>query len=623
MIKTAAGFYAPLDKAHLAEKSAYAANMGRTLNYLKLLPADTMLYSFRETFGVSTRGARRPGGWDDPRGLLRGHSLGHFLSALALAYSSTGDEEFREKLEYIVSELYTLQSMCKGNPADFKTECTPDDAAQEKWSRDPSVWGEGYISAYPPDQFALLEQFTKYATIWAPYYTLHKIIAGLLECYIRAGSATALRIAEGIGNWVYGRLSVLTPEHRKKMWSMYIAGEYGGMNESLATLYTITGNEKYLEAAKMFDNENVFPGLSCGEDTIKNLHANQHIPQIVGAMAEYRATGDEYYHNVAKFFFDIVTQHHMYAIGGVGRGEMFRMPDELAVNIESDRNCETCCAYNLLKLARELYAYEPNETKYMEYYERALINQILASQNPRVRPHMHNGVTYMLPIGPGAQKQYSDDFHSFTCCHGTGMENHVKYQDAAYFITEGEGGIPTVYVNLYISSCLDMPERGIKINLDSAFPFPDLKLTLSGDAEYTVKLRLPTWIKEGSGRYSCDGGDACVSDDGKYLVCRHKGGVDITLSYSCEYKISLEYTPDKLDGSPVAAVKYGPFVMVAKNASTEFITLNVPENEADAFCPVTNREAGSFYMVGCGLQFVPMYTAHNFPYHTYFKINKA
>ncbi|HPU18094.1 MAG TPA: glycoside hydrolase family 127 protein, partial [Bacillota bacterium] len=174
MIKTAAGFYAPLDKAHLAEKSAYAANMGRTLNYLKLLPADTMLYSFRETFGVSTRGARRPGGWDDPRGLLRGHSLGHFLSALALAYSSTGDEEFREKLEYIVSELYTLQSMCKGNPADFKTECTPDDAAQEKWSRDPSVWGEGYISAYPPDQFALLEQFTKYATIWAPYYTLHK-----------------------------------------------------------------------------------------------------------------------------------------------------------------------------------------------------------------------------------------------------------------------------------------------------------------------------------------------------------------------------------------------------------------------------------------------------------------
>ncbi|MCD7782668.1 MAG: glycoside hydrolase family 127 protein [Firmicutes bacterium] len=620
-MQNAKGYYPALESVALTPKNRFTENRGRTLEYLKLLPADTMLYSFRLTFGEDTRGARRPGGWDDPEGLLRGHSLGHFISALSLAYSATGDESFREKLDYIVGELSALQSKSHGRPRDFVTSCTPEDCGQDKWSRDPSVWGEGFISAYSPDQFALLEKFTPYAKIWAPYYTLHKIIAGLIECYDRTGNETALKVSLGIADWVYDRLSALTPEHRKKMWSMYIAGEYGGMNESLARLYTITGNEKYLECSKFFDNENIFPGLSEGRDTIANLHANQHIPQIMGAMLEYRATGDEYYHGVAKFFFDIVTEHHMYAIGGVGRGESFRDADKLAENIESDRNCETCAAYNMLKLSRELFSYEPEETKYMHYYERALINQILASQNPHSHEHMHNGVTYMLPIGPGATKDYSDDFHSFTCCHGTGMENHVKYQDAEYFISDSGDGIPTVYINLYISSELSLPELGIKITLESDFPYPKAKITLSGDADYAVRMRIPSWSQ--SAEFVSSVSKVVKSKNGRYMTASHRAGTVDVIRVSFDYSARLEYTPDTLDGTPVAALMYGPFVMVTADERRDFITLTVPEDINGALTPSINREAGSFLISGLGHQFFPIYMAGDMPYHTYFKINRS
>lgn len=612
------GFYSPLNKAILKEENAYTENRARALEYLRLLSADTMLYSFRQTFGVDTKGAPHPGGWDEPRGLLRGHSLGHFLSALALAYSSTQDVFFKDKIAYIVDELYSLQQMSKGKPSEFKTECDPDNCRQENWSRDPSTWGEGFISAYSPDQFALLEQFTPYARIWAPYYTLHKIIAGLIECYQRTENETALKVACGIGNWVYDRLSVLTPEHRKKMWGMYIAGEYGGMNESLARLYTITKDEKYLAAAKMFDNENIFPGLAEGEDTIQQLHANQHIPQIMGAALEYDATEDEYYHDVAKHFFEIVTAHHMYSIGGVGRGEAFREPDLLAKNIEHDRNCETCAAYNMLKLARELYAYEPDNASYMHYYERTLINHILSSQSPHTTPHMHNGVTYMLPIGPGARKDYSDDMYSFTCCHGTGMENHVKYQDAAYFIST-EGDKPRVYVNLYIPSELSLPEHGIEIKLDTKFPHPETKITLGGSGDYEVYFRTPEW---GKTEFSPSTGEAKPVDGTDYVSVSHSASTENAVDVKFTYLAKLEYTPDTLNGTPVASLKYGPFVMVAKDSRREFLTLKEPKDLDAALKLSYNDEAGAFCVVGCGHIFVPMYKAHDFAYHTYFKIEK-
>lgn len=586
------GQYARLSDAVL-KNSAFSENRERTLTYLRLLDADRMLYNFRKTFNLENK-CEPLGGWEDPKGLLRGHSTGHFLSALALAYSATGEAVFKEKMDYIVSELRKMQLLCKGKASDFVCKGDSEHPEEELWSTNPAEWGEGFLSAYSPDQFALLEKFTKYNKIWAPYYTLHKIVAGLIDCYTRGGNEEALECAKGIALWVADRLAPLTNEHRKQMWSMYIAGEFGGMNESLTALYNITGEEKYLTTAKMFDNENIFPGLSRGEDTIKNLHANQHIPQILGAIEEYMATEDEFYYNIGKNFFDIVTGHHMYAIGGVGQGETFKNPDELAQNIKEGTNCETCAAYNLLKTARALYALDP-QVKYMDYYERAMINQILASQTPFTNDNCHNGVTYMLPIAPGAHKEYTDDYFSFTCCHGTGMENHVKYQDASFFINNDS----EIIVNQYIPATY---KGSVTIDVDTAFPFGGGKITVCGNTDCEILFRIPTWCKNPFN----------LPSEGRYARLSHKAGETDVIDVNFTYEIRFEATPDKLDGKTVAAVMYGPFVMVAENSYTNYLTIG------NNLTPVEGEVA----LTGYGLKFVPMYTMHGKPYHTYFKIEE-
>lgn len=600
-LKQPAGHYARLNTTSLGEGSRFFENRERTLKYLRLLDADRMLYNFRAAFGADTLGAEPLGGWEAPDGLLRGHSTGHFISALSLAYAATGEAAYGDKLRYVVHELRKLQLMSKGDPAAFRTVCSPEDAGQDKWSRDPGCWGEGYISAYSPDQFALLEQFTKYNTIWAPYYTLHKIVAGLLECHKRVGLDEALDTAKGIGDWIYRRLSPLTAEHRKKMWSLYIAGEFGGMNESMARLYALTGEKKYLDTARMFDNGNIFPGLAEGRDTVANLHANQHIPQIIGAHREYMATGIGDYEAVALNFFDIVTRHHMYAIGGVGQGESFRDADALAANIKGDTNCETCAAYNLLKLAKELNAFDPENTVYMEYYERALINQILASQSPDETYEMTGGVTYMLPIGPGAERQYSDNYHSFTCCHGTGMENHVKYQDASFFLTDG-----ALYVNQYLgASMLGGP---LSVSILSGFPFGEADIRIRFHRNFTVKLRIPAW---------CDDPFPLLERRGGFAVVHGRAGEDVTVRGHFDYAPRLEFTPDRLDGVPVAALLYGPFVMVVRDPSQEWLTL--PSDIVGRLRPEMGETVPA--LTDGERTFVPMYTASGGPYHTYFKIS--
>lgn len=621
-MKDARGCYAPAGSVTLTGRTPYTENRDRMLLYLRILDADMMLYSFRRTFGCDTRGCGTgrfgaeliPGGWEAPGGLLRGHTTGHMLSALALAFAATGDGYYKEKASYIVSELRRLQKLSHGVPSEFRTACDAENAGEERWSHDPDTWGEGYIGAYPPDQFALLELLTPYPSIWAPYYTLHKLTAGLLDCYRHAGIGEALDAARGIGDWVYDRLSAITPERRGEMWGLYIAGEYGGMNESLATLFSLTGEGRYLDAARMFDNRDVFDGLSHGVDTIKNRHANQHIPQIVGALAEYDATGDEYYRRAAENFFGIVTAHHMYATGGVGRAECFREPDALAANIDSDKNCETCAAYNMQKLARGLYAIDPENAGYMHYFERALVNHILPSQRRHSHRHSHAGVTYMLPVGPGAKMEYSDDLHTFTCCHGTGMENHVKYGDAQYFVT-AVSGLVTVYVNLYISSEYSDPDRGIHIKIDSDFPFSGMRVTVGGDADYDVKLRVPVWSAGEPARTP-----GAHFAPGEYVKIEHKAGITETHELDFDYTLRLEYTPDTRDGRRVAALMYGPFVMAAKDPSTELITLKINGELRDNFTVSQNREAGAFCLVGFGREFVPLYLTHGEAYHAYFSI---
>lgn len=604
----------------------YGQNMARDLEYLKIMDADRMLYNFRKTFGQDTKGAEPLTGWEEPTGLLRGHSTGHFMSALAQAYASTGEKAYKEKMDYMVHELRTLQEMSKGNPEDFKTQCTPEDAAQEKWSTNPEEWGEGFLSAYSPDQFALLEQYTPYATIWAPYYTLHKIMAGFIDCYTYGGNEEALEAAEGLGTWVYRRLSgCTTEEQREHMWSMYIAGEYGGMNESLARLYEITGEDKYKEAAAMFDNAAFFDGLAANEDTIQGKHANQHIPQIVGAVHEYAATGDSKYYNTAQHFWEMVTSRYAYSIGGVGTGERFTEPYTQGASILGNEgrgeNCETCAAYNMLKLTQELYNYDPDNAAYMDYYERTLINQIAASQSHDTTERMHNGCTYMLPIDPGQRKDYDSDYGGFTCCNGTGMENHVKYQAAAY-AKSGD----TLYVNMYMPTTVNWEEKNVTVKQETKFPSENSKLTVSGSGNFTMKLRVPYWATKGF-EVQVNGETICKTPEVSTYVEINRNWKDgDVVTIHMPYTLHLDKAPDKVDGSTVASIMYGPLVMVAKDDRAEYTPMNwytlvLGDALEDTISVVTGPDSEDVpHLTTNGLDFYPMYDAYNYRYHAYVKV---
>lgn len=625
-IKVASGF----DLSNISldgNDTIFSQNMERALEYLNLMDADRMLYNFRTAFGQDTKGVEPLTGWEEPTGLLRGHSTGHFMSALAHAYASTGDEVYKEKMDYMITEMRKLQLLSKGSPEDFKTSCTPTDANQEKWSKDPETWGVGFISAYSPDQFALLEQYTPYATIWAPYYTMHKLLAGFLDCYTYGGNEEALEIAKDLGGWIYERLNACTAEQRSKMWDMYIAGEYGGMNESLTKLYEITRDERYLKTAQMFDNTKFFNNLSNNVDDIQNRHANQHIPQIVGALHEYAATQDPKYYHIARNFWDMVVARYSYSIGGVGTGERFKDPYQQGSNILGNsgrgENCETCAAYNMLKLTKDLYNYDPDNAAYMDYYERTLINQIIASQSKETTENMHNGVTYMLPIDPGQRKDFDSDYGGFTCCNGTGMENHVKYQEAVYAYSED-----TLYVNLYIPTTVEWKEKGITVKQETTFPSENSKLTIGGAGDFTMKLRVPYWATDGF-TIKVNGDVICLKPEvSTYVEINRTWSDGDIVEINMPYTLHLDKTPDKVDGNTVASLMYGPIVMVAKDTREEYTPMNwynmvLSENLLESVEIVTGTDSDQPpHLIANGLDFYPMYNADNYRYHTYVKVEE-
>ena len=437
--------------------------------------------------------------------------------------------------------------------------------------------------------------------------------------------------AKDLGLWVYRRLSgCTTEEQREQMWSMYIAGEYGGMNESLATLYEITGEEEYLEAAQMFDNSTFFDNLAANVDDVADRHANQHIPQIVGAIHEYAATGDSYYYNVAENFWEIVTDRYAYSIGGVGTGETFKDPYTQGQNILGNEsrgeNCETCAAYNMLKLTQQLYNYDPDNAEYMDYYERTLINQIAASQSHDTTEYMHNGTTYMLPIDPGQSKDYDTDYGGFTCCNGTGMENHVKYQAAAYAKSDD-----TLYVNLYMPTTVTWDEMGVSVKQETDFPSEHSKLTVTGSGEFTIKLRVPYWATDGF-EVRVNGETICTNPEvSTYVEIDRTWSDGDVVEITMPYTLHLDKTPDKVDGSTVASLMYGPLVMVAKDDRDTYVPMNwytvvLSENLEDSVEVVTGPDAedGSVpHLVTNGLHFYPMYDAYNYRYHAYVKVEET
>ena len=396
------------------------------------------------------------------------------------------------------------------------------DQHKKEWEK----YGYGYINAIPAHHPALIEMYRGYnneAWVWAPYYSIHKQLAGLIDIatYVddKKVAAKALLIAKDMGLWVWNRLHYrtyvktdgtreerrATPGNRYEMWNMYIAGEDGGTGESLARLSEMVKDpvekERLLEASNFFDSPAFYEPLSRNIDDIRTRHANQHIPKITSALRSFRGNGNPYYHNIAENFWGMVQGRYSYAMGGVGNGEMFRQPytQVLSMNTNVYMNhrremCpnptlnETCCAYNLAKLTKDLNSFNPDDARYMDYYERVLYNQIVGSLHPE-----HYLTTYHYAVGLNASKPWGNRTPQESCCGGTGSENHVKYQEAAYFTSDD-----CIWVGLYLPSVAEWDEQGIILEQECAWPAEHSTIRIAkGRGKFAMKLRIPYWATEG------------------------------------------------------------------------------------------------------------------------------
>ncbi|MFN8573061.1 MAG: glycoside hydrolase family 127 protein [Gemmatimonadaceae bacterium] len=420
----------------------------------------------------------------------------------------------------------------------------------------------GFLSAYPETQFMRLEEFATYGGnqgIWAPYYTLHKILAGLVAANTATGNTQALDIASKIGDWTYGRLSKLRPEQFDRMWNMYIAGEYGGANDAFASLYALRQDKpEYLTIARYFDNRNVKDPVAQGNDILDGRHANQHIPQFTGYLRVYETSGESEYYTAAKNFWDMVVPHRVYSHGGVGVGEILRKRDVIAGSLYSEPknhdHAETCVVYNMLKLSRNLFFHDA-DAKYMNYYEQVLYNQVLASRRD-IDSVESPEVTYFVPVRPGERRQYGNEG---TCCGGTGLENHTKYQDSIYFrSTDGQ----TLFVNLYIPSVLSWEERGFTIEQVSQLPEAGASaLTIRGSGRLRLKLRVPTWAARFSVAVNGTSQHVTVVP-GQYVTIDRDWRSGDRIAISMPMSFRTERTIDRAD---VQSIFYGPTLLAVQS----------------------------------------------------------
>lgn len=582
-----------LDPDEQARPTPFMKHRDKFLHGLAQTDPDHFLYMFRDAFGQAQPGSARPlGGWDSQTTRLRGHASGHYLTAIAQAYASTGYDpalqaNFRQRMNYLIETLHDL-SQKSGRPAQeagpFNADPTAVPPGPGRTNYDSNLsregirtdywhWGRGFISAYPPDQFIMLEQGATYGggnhQIWAPYYTLHKILAGLLDCYEVGGNRKALEIAQGMGFWVQQRLQAVPTATRIRMWNRYIAGEYGGMNEVLARLARLTGDQRFLDCARLFDNIHFFfgddartHGLARNVDTLRGKHANQHIPQITGALETYRNTGEAPYYQVADHFWHLCTECYQYSIGGVAgarnpnNAECFTaQPDSLFVNgfARGGQN-ETCATYNLLKLSRQLFMYDPS-AHYMDYYERALYNDILASVAAN-----DPGNTYHIPLNPGSRKQFGNaNMDGFTCCNGTALESGTKLQDSIYFHSTNHQAL---YVNLFVPSTLVWRERDVVLTQRTSFPFEDTtRLSVRGGGKFDLRVRVPQWATRGF-QVKLNGQPAAVAaKPGSYVMLGHSWNDGDTIELRMPFALHLDRVMDQPN---IASLFYGPVLLAAE-----------------------------------------------------------
>lgn len=592
------------------------------------------LYNYRDTYGLSTEGYTKSDGWDSPDTKLKGHGSGHYMSAIAQAYAvATNPEQkaiLRKNITRMVNELrecqektfvYNKELKRNWEARDFAPEAELREmkgtwAAFDEYKKHPELYGYGYINAIPAQHCALIEMYRAYNNsdwVWAPYYSVHKQLAGLIDITTYFDDKEicdkALLIAKDMGLWVWNRMHYRTyvkqdgtqderrakPGNRYEMWDMYIAGEVGGMSESLSRLSEMVSNPdekaKLLEAANCFDAPKFYDPLSKNIDDIRTRHANQHIPMIIGALRSYKSNQKPYYYNLAENFWRLVQGRYMYAMGGVGNGEMFRQPYTQILSMATnglqegeseaypDIN-ETCCAYNLVKLSKDLNCYNPDNAQYLDYIERTLYNQIIGSLNPD-----QYQTCYQYAVGLNATKPFGNETPQSTCCGGTGSENHTKYQQSAYFANDN-----TLWVGLYMPTTLHWKEKGVTIKQDCLWPAQHSAIRITeGEGDFTLKLRVPYWATQGFS-IKVNGKEVAKSyQPSTYVELEQKHWkVGDVVEIDMPFSKHIEYGADKLssdvaslDGTPlktswVGTLMYGPLVMAGTGAQTwNQATLNI------------------------------------------------
>ncbi len=497
--------------------------MLRNRRYLHDLESDRLLWHFRRTAGLPTPGEPM-GGWEKTE--LRGHTMGHYLSACALMFASTGDQELKERADAIVGELAKCQK----------------------------ALGSGYLSAYPEEQ---IDRVIALKQVWAPWYTLHKIWAGLLDVHVYCGNAEALEIARGMARWAKGRLDALD---RAAMQKMLEHTEQGGMNEGLANLYGVTGEKAWLELAGRFDADAYNQPLMLHRDELKGLHVNSFIPNVIGTARQYELAGTRANRHIAEFFWRTIVHGRTYCTGGTSVDEHWRSdPYRLAGQLDAHTQ-ETCCTYNMLKLTRHLFAWEPR-AEYMDYYERNLINSILATQDPRTGMMM-----YFVTLASGHWKYYNTPRDSFWCCTGTGLENHAKYGDTIYFHNDR-----TLWVNQFIASELAWRDQGVTVRQDTTFPDTSTtKLTIRAAAptEFELRLRVPEWATEGVTLKIGGQDQAVTAQNGSFLSIRRTWRDQTEVEMQMPMRLWLCPMPDDPN---LVAVMYGPLVLAGALGKVEVL----------------------------------------------------
>lgn len=482
--------------------------------YLNLLPNDRLAHMFRVTAGIPSS-AEPFGGWEAPDCELRGHFAGgHYLSACALMYSSTGDEALRSKANALVADLAKCQQP------------------------------NGYLGAYPE---AFYDRLKDHQKVWAPFYTYHKIMAGHLDMYVHCGNRQALKTSEQMAGWADDWAKQFNEEEFQQILKV----EFGGMTEVLFNLYAVTGKEKYVALARRFGKRSFFDPLAERRDHLAGLHANTHIPQVIGAARGYELSDDATYHTISDYFLHEVIDEHTYATGGTSNGEGWQKPSELADQLGPTAE-ECCCSYNMMKLSRHVHGWTA-DPRIMDYYERLLFNVRLGTQDK------DGMLMYYVSLKPGYWKTFGTPFESFWCCTGTGVEEYSKANDAIY-----SHDADSLYVNLFIGSELQWPQKKLSVVQETNFPQEEgttLTLNPQKPTEMSLKIRIPYWATKNVVIKVNGKTQKIATEPSTYAEIRRRWVKGDKVEVSLPMSLHSSPLPDD---RTIQAAMYGPLVLAAQ-----------------------------------------------------------